>query len=228
MTDIEIGKAKLEKILLEVCDDYLNNIELAPKEDVHYSPALEKKMQRFIKCQNSRWHKYVNTSFKRCIAACLITAILLATLISCTPIREPIVEFFKNVYEHFTEFCIADKTDLNAPDFIEEVHTLSYIPDGYELVEAPTMTGNDFKIRTVWQDSNGNKIILLQMILNMRFTLNTEHNSYKDYINNNIDYSLVQKDKEFYAFWNTKEYSFVLLTESLSEDEIFKIAKFFY
>ncbi len=223
MTDIEIGKAKLEEALLEVCDDYLNNIELAPKEDVRYSPALEKKMQRLIKCQNSHWYKYVNTSFKRCVAACLITAILLATLISCTPIREPIVEFFKNVYEHFTEFCIADKTDLNAPDFIEEVHTLSYIPDGYELVEAPTITGNDFKIRTVWQDANGNTIVLTQIVLNAKLTLNSQDTLLDSQYNSKI--RTINKNRKICEFWNTENYAYSLIGTGLSEEDFLKILK---
>ena len=51
MNDIEQGKENFQKAFLEVCKDYLENLELAPEEDVFISPKLQRKMNRLLKEQ---------------------------------------------------------------------------------------------------------------------------------------------------------------------------------
>ena len=48
MNEIALGKENLKKALLEVSKNYLENLELAPAQEVHYSLKLEQKMEKLL------------------------------------------------------------------------------------------------------------------------------------------------------------------------------------
>lgn len=141
MNNMEMGKANFQKALLTVSQNYLEDLELAPEEDVSFSPKLERKMERLLKFQRKPYRKLINTPCKRTIAACLAIILLTGTLVSCSFIREPIVAFFTGVYEKFTEFFFGEEDKETASKVIEEAHTLTYVPEGYELVESFMLSG---------------------------------------------------------------------------------------
>ena len=200
MNEIEIGREKLRAALLEVCEDYLESIELAPEEDVWYSSKLEKKMSKLLKHRSSPWYECFNTTFKKVCAACLLVAVLFGALMSCKPIREPVIKFFQNIYEQFTEFWIEDKNASNSCYFIEEEYTLTYIPDGYELIEKQDITGQERILTTVFEDNEGNKIYFYQALSTMKFAIDSCNKNPEIYYDGEIQIFLIQVENEYRAF----------------------------
>ena len=149
------GKEKLKRALLEVCAGEIENAELAPEEEVYYSPKLIKNMNKLLKYRAKPYWVIINTAAKRAVAACLIIAAMAGALMSCKPVREAVVNFFQNVYEAYTEFFFGDDISANAPGVIEEIHMPTYIPEGCELVQEAELTGEDCIIMTEWRNSNG-------------------------------------------------------------------------
>lgn len=229
--DLEVGKQRLREALLRISEDYLENVELAPKEEVRYSPKLEKNMAKLMKNRKRAWYKYFNTTCKRVAAACLASCVLIGALMSCKPIREPIVEFLKNAYEQFTEFWLPEETDIDAPCFIEEAHTFTYIPDGYELTEKQYITGKDFVLKTVWEDNDGNKIVLFQMTLSTKLTFDSENTNSEICNVGDLEILLIKRDNlvrgtdEWYAVWKTDEYAYSALSQDVSKENVIEMIK---
>lgn len=224
MNDLAIGKSKLQDALLEVSKKYLENLELAPEEAVSYSPKLERKMSRLLKLQRKPYRNLINAPYKKAIAACLAIIIFAGALMSCKPIREPVIDFFTNVYEKFTEFFFGDENKDVSSKVITEIHTPTYVPEGYELVESPTLMGKDYKLCTIWKSNNDSKIIFYQSSLLLNTTLDTE-NAIVKVLSNNTNIAIVKKLKNTYIFWNDNNYSYTLIVDNVSDDEIEKIIK---
>lgn len=223
MTDLELGKSKFRQALLEISKNYLENLELAPQEDIFFSHKLERKMSHLIKSQQkSVWHCF-NTPLKKTLAACLAIVIFASAIMGCCQIREPIVEFFTEVYEQFTEFFFRIEDKEAASKVIEEVHMPTYVPEGYQRMENICFTNEIKEVCTVWENENGDKIFLYQTVLTMKTTLDTE-NANTLTIDDNRKIAIIQKGENTFVFWNDNAYAYMLIC-NLSEDEIIKIIK---
>ena len=221
MNEIEQGKENFQKALLDVCKDYLENLELAPEEDVFISPKLQRKMNRLLKKQQKPCWKWLNTPFKKVIAACLAVLVLTGAALGCVMVKEPIFEFFTEVYEKFSEFFFASEKEDAASDIITEVHTLTYVPEGYELVENSTLVGNK-EWRTVWGNASGEQIVFYQTSLVSKIVIDTENTEIR-MLANGLEIAIVRKEKQIYVFWSDTKYAYTLMSYNLSEDEIIKI-----
>jgi hypothetical protein len=223
MTDLELGKSKFRQALLEISKNYLENLELAPQEDIFFSHKLERKMSHLIKSpRKSVWHCF-NTPLKKTLAACLAIVIFASAIMGCCQIREPIVEFFTEVYEQFTEFFFRIEDKEAASKVIEEVHMPTYVPEGYQLMENICFTNEMKEVCTVWENENGDKIFLYQNVLTDNLILDTE-NATLTTIDSDSKIAIIQKDNHTSAFWNDRTYSYLLVC-NLSTDELIKIVK---
>lgn len=223
MNDIEQGKENFQKAFLEVCKDYLENLELAPEEDVFISPKLQRKMNRLLKEQQKPYWKLINTPLKKVIAACLAVLVLTGAAIGCVMVKEPIFEFFTEVYEKFSEFFFESEKEDAASDIITEVHTLTYVPEGYELVESPMLTDEECGLYTIWKHQDGSQIMFRQSLLVSKITIDTEEADTK-IIDQKTTVVIVQKNDQTCVFWNDELYSYKLIC-NFSEDEIVKMIK---
>ena len=224
MNGIETGKENLKTALLEVGQNYLKNLELAPEEDISFSPELEKNMARLLRSQRKPYRKLLDFPCKKVIAACLTGFILTGVLVSCTIIREPMVAFFTNVYEKFTEFFFSDDAQDAASKVIEEIRMPTYVPEGYELVEEPILMGENDGIRIVWKNQKETKIIFSQLLLGSKTTIDTENSEIK-VIDIETTISVMEKNNRTFVFWNDNTYAYTLITSDISEDDIVKIVK---
>lgn len=223
MTDLELGKSKLQQALLEISKNYLENLELAPEEDISFSPKLERRMARLLKAKRKPRRNLINAPCKKAIAACLSIIVFAGAIMGCKKIREPIVEFFSDVYEKFTEFFFGDEDKETASKVIDEVHMPTYLPEGYELVEDISFTNEPKEVCIIWKNENDDKIFLYQNVLTNNLILDTE-NATLTTIDSDSKIAIIQKDNHTYAFWNDRIYSYMLVC-NLSEDELIKIVK---
>ena len=219
MNNVNEGREKLKRALLEVSAREIGMQELAMGEEVCFSPRLTKKMNRLLKNRGKRCLAPINTAAKRAVTACLAIVFMACALMSCKPIRDAVVDFFQNVYEAYTELFFCENISSSAPEEIEEVHMPEYIPEGYELAKT---TKDDFSVENVWE--NGDDFIkLYQYVLGSKTTLDTETSEIE--MLEDIKIAIVTKENEIIAFWNTDEYAYRIKTIDLSKEEILNIIR---
>ena len=223
METVNEGKEKLKRALLEVCARYAENAELAPKEEAYLSPRLTKNMGKLIKDRAKSYWKLVNTAAKRAVAACLAAVILAGAMMSCRPVREKVFDFFRNVYEAYTEIFFGDEARRDAPNVIEEIHMPAYIPEGYEMVKEPEIEPNDYGVVTKWRNSDECYIELYQYVLSGKITLNTENAEVE--LLNDIKAIIVSKKNRIIVFWSTDEYTYHIASTGLDKEEVLNIMK---
>ena len=69
-------------------------------------------MEKLLAKQRKPYWQYVNTAGKRAVACILVFIMIFASSMSISAFREPVVEFFVNVYERFVEiFCREDDAE---------------------------------------------------------------------------------------------------------------------
>lgn len=116
------GLKKLKEAFREINEWEYENLHLDTLEEVIPSTRYRKRMERLIRRQKQPYWKYVNTVGKRVAVFAVAIALVFALSMSVSAVREPVVEFFANVYEKFVEF------------FYEELYTdftdIIFVTDG--------------------------------------------------------------------------------------------------
>ena len=223
MNTVNEGKEKLKRALLEVCAREIENAELAPEEEVYYSPKLIKNMNKLLKNRAKPYWVLINTAAKRAIAACLVIVTIAGALMSCKPVREAVVDFFQNVYEAYTEFFFGDELSSNAPEVIEEIHLPTYMPEGYELAEEAEISHKNYYVCSVWKNSSNDTIKLYQYVLSNKVNIDTENSKVE--ILSDFEIAIVTKENEISVFWNTDEYAYRIKATGVSKEEILNMVK---
>ena len=220
------GYNKLKEAFSRSNRDFLNSIELVPEEDVYFSPQYEKKMAQLIKRQKRPYWKFTNTVGKRIAVFAIVFMMLFSLSMTIEAVREPVVSFIENVFEKFSELFVNKSETQNAPDKIEEVFTLTDLPEGF--VET------DFKIskksvETSWSDGKV-KIKLVQWIMSGNLTINNEDADIKKIYIGNVEISYYFSDKigieNTTLIMRNDKYIFkVDITKHISEDEAISLIK---
>lgn len=223
MNTVNEGKEKLKRALLEVCAREIENAELAPEEEVYYSPKLIKNMNKLLKDRAKPYWILINTAAKRAVAACLVIVTIAGALMSCKPVREAVEDFFQNIYEAYTEFFFGDELSSGAPEVIEEIHLPTYIPESYELVQEAELTGKKYMVTTIWENEIGESIKLFQYVLNSRTNIDTENSTVEKI--DDFEIAIVTKEKRISVFYNTNEYAYDIITTGLSKEEVINIIR---
>lgn len=220
MTEKELsGKKKLVKAL----EKYeLSFEEKYPQEDmeVEFSKQYEVYMEKLLSGKIPKRRKYFNTVGKR-IAACIAVIMLVfGGSMTVKAFREPVVEFFTNVYEKIVEIFFDDDDIAKAPSEIETVYTLGYVPEGYEY---DNIYLNELFARTIW-DNGDKQIIFCQYVLDSSLTLDNEDSDYKYFYIKDMKVAMIEKNGNKTFYWNSEEYSFRLIVDiDFPEERIFEM-----
>ena len=222
MTEKELsGKKKLVKAL----EKYeLSFEEKYPQEDmeVEFSRQYEVYMEKLLSGKIPKRRKHFNTVGKRIAACVAVIMLVFGGSMTVKAFREPVVEFFTNVYEKIVEIFFDDDDIAKAPSEIETVYTLGYVPDGYEM-ESYSIDECKIVSKTVFSN-NKDKIIFRQHILDSKFGLDNENTDYRYFYIDDIKVASIEKGEERMLYWNTAEYSFMLSVElEMVEEELISI-----
>lgn len=157
---------------------------------------------------------------KRKIITYIIVAAILMSLIcmSVTAIRDPIFNFFVDIYDRFTAVAIYDSGD-SGNDVIETLE-FKYIPEGYEFKSKSC--GSNY-VRYTW--SNGtDKIIFMQKYTsyNTKYRFNTENDYIQTLSINGLNALYYQQNGKQTVTWteNRKVFTLVCPTSIQLEDMI--------
>ena len=211
----ESGRKKLINALKEY---ELSFEEKYPPEDIEieFSEQYNKYMENLLAGKIPAPKKRKNRFCKR-IAACAAAVLLVfGGSMTVKAFREPVTEFFTNVYEKIIEIFFQDDDITKSPSEIETVYTLGYVPDGYEL---ESFEINKVVSTTVLSDGE-NKIIFHQHILDSEFGLDNENTNCQYIYMHDMKIAIIEKHNKKTLFWNADGYAFKLIVDiDISEDE---------
>ena len=149
-----------KKALVEALySKYENEIKESSDESAICSPAHYNKLRRLgIKVKEQR----VGRISKKSFVAILVAATLL--LVGCTAYvyRDKIRDIIENVYEKYIHVTYDSGKPNDSVRNVEKPYTLTYIPDGYELISE---SNTPIRIYYKWQDEKGNEITFRQRTL---------------------------------------------------------------
>ncbi len=219
-----------EKVLLVEAFAEYHHILIAalPSEEdmrrIELSDHLEKRMNRLLYHQKQFYFGLVNTVAKR-VACILLVIFLAATTVtfSVESLRETVINFIIETFEKGSTILFSK----NGGDVSNEIQFVtpklpSYIPEGYELV---VDLSDEIEVCLIYEGEGENSFQFLQFSEGSKRTVNTEGVVYKTIRILNIYEGIAFQNKgENYLIFNDNEYMY-LITGSLSEEELLKIAE---
>ncbi|HOB19354.1 MAG TPA: DUF4367 domain-containing protein [Candidatus Atribacteria bacterium] len=155
---------KLKRSLELYLEDLILQYPDADAVSAHtFSPRFERKMSALISRRKKPYYYLVNTVGKQVAVVILVILLTLSgTVFSVKALREPVVNFFIEIYETFSKILFSSEDDENYKK-IETYYAPQYIPEGFMLKEEDK---NDLYYRLIFTDSRSNLIIYSQLSYN--------------------------------------------------------------
>lgn len=173
--------------------------------DFTFSERFNKRMAKLIKSQKKVYYNFINTAYKRVAIICIVLLTMLTTACSVKAIREPIVNFFTEVYESFTRYFFEGDT----VDVLTKEYSISKLPDGFTQTNK---TQNDVFIITEYRNKHGDIIELTQTITkHTEHTIDNEKAEVYTEMLGNLEVKIYDAYDTKQAVWIIDEYSFNLI-----------------
>ena len=224
--DEELNKPECE-IDMNIVDNYFKQIReldggVYEKSDKQIAKELENIYKKANKNKKKPMLSYLNTTRKQVAAILIAIGIFCGLSIGVYAAREPIVEFFLNVKEKFSEVFFNQEDIEKAPKTIETVYTLGYVPEGYELSDRKIYNKN---VKTIWKTSLGTEIIFDPSCINNSEKTIDNENSLSEifYIENTKILKSEKLDQKIFL-WNNNQYIYILtIPKTISDEECNRI-----
>ncbi len=202
--------------LIEAKDNELSKLKSEDEIEWEFSEKFENSMDKLIK-KNNHIQLSTRRTVRRGLLAAIIALIVAFTgLMSVSATRTPFIEFIKKVFPQYNEITLSEESTPPV-DKIETEYTLTALPEGFEVKEYQK---DDLGILTVWENSNGNRIILMQDLLDSNFSFDNEHEYEELYINGYEAYYYSSQ-----LTWTDGVYWFTLGITNGEKSEILELAK---
>lgn len=218
---MEGGKEIFSRAVIDGFEEkYREGLAVSASESGEFSRAHARRMSSIIGSKV----KYVadkHTRIKRAALAALIAAALLLAGCAAIVYKEQIGDFFVEIRDTYIKGDFIKDEDANN-QIIEEYYTLTYVPEGYELVEE---ISSIYIARYVCTNKEGISIIFTQSPLaSVKYSIDGEHG-----LTNTLNYDQYTVycriiDETYYYIWNNEKYAFSLYSNTeINEEEIIQI-----
>ena len=200
----------IKKALLTVELEETKIFDSIPLTDVTHTQEYINTIDNFLTstCQHSVFN------LKKRIIAALIAAAVLIFATACA-FREPIAEFFIDIYEKYTSFSTNNEKNRK----IDEVYSPLYIPHGYDLTSRTISTTD---VNTYWSDGT-HQIILFQSPNGIQNTImDTENEDYQQVEVNSLTVYYIFKHNTYICLWENDKYVFSLSCSGSLEIDVIK------
>lgn len=207
------GKALVEGLSIKFEQELANSTESALCSEEHKAAMLE--IIATGKAIEQRMGK------KKLIAILVAAALLLLAGCTAYVYRNEIGSFVENIYEEYVNVELSEDGDSLLAE-IEHVYTLTYVPEGYDLVENIV---DNVGVRYMYVNGSGEKIIFDQSIKNST-SIGIDNDDGKAEVikYKNLEIYLRTTDDKKHYVWCDENYAIKLVCfESLSQAEILKI-----
>ena len=143
--------------------------------------------------------------YKRVLTAVLTIVMLFGGMFGIYAAKDVISDFAVRVYEGFIEIFF-EKEEIM--DHIEQDYSLSVLPQGYQLLEEHI---SEYEIKRLWQNENGELIVLTQLPLDTKSTIDREDLIYKSIDMDGLTVLYTEKHDKRCLYWQTEQYVFSLI-----------------
>lgn len=199
-----------------------DNSSLKDEDEIKwdFSEEFEKSMNKLIK-KNNRIKLSTRRKIKIGLLAAIIAIIVAFTgLMSVSATRTPFVEFVKKVLPQFNEITLSEESTPPVTS-IETEYTITDLPEGFEIAEYQK---DELGVLTIWNNENGDEIVLSQSLLDSNTSIDNEHN-YKEININGYEAYFNSYEFEASLMWTDGTYWFDLIVPINMENEILDMAK---
>lgn len=189
-----------------------------------FSEAFQSRMSKLITFSRKPYFLVINTIGKKIAVILIIFVLTFSTiLIRVEAARQPIFQFFIEIYEKFSSVLFPDmEQGICYPESIEKNYKPQYIPEGYTLLESIVLTTTT---QFIYSNKNGDELIYTQYVISSNsLSVDTEG---VDIQNITID----GKETLFYSnkginnlIWTDSDYGY-LISGRIIRDEIIKMMK---
>lgn len=218
---MESGKEIFSRAVIDGFEEkYREGLAVSASESGEFSRTHARRMSSIL---DSRI-KYVpdkRTRVKRAVLVALIAAALLLAGCAAIVYKEQIGDFFVEIHDTYIKGDFIKDEDANN-QIIEEYYTLTYVPEGYELVEEYS---DVFLAQSVWKNDKEKSIIFDQTPINsVKYSIDGEHG-----LTNTLNYDQYTVycriiDETYYYIWNNEKYAFSLYSDAeIKEEEFIRI-----
>ena len=172
--------------------------------DFTFSEHFNNRMEKLIRSQKKVYYNFVNTAYKRVAIICVVLLTMLTTACSVKAIREPIVNFIKQVYESFTHYSY----DGDTTEKITKEYMLKF-PDSFEQTN---ISKNKSLISIEYTNSLGDIIEFSQMTTEYStgYFVDNENGDIKTENINGIEVEFKERYDTKSAIWTQNGYVFVI------------------
>lgn len=172
--------------------------------DFTFSERFNKRMTKLIRSQKKVYYNFVNTAYKRVAIICVVLLTMLTTACSVKAIREPIINFIKQVYESFTHYSY----DGDTTEKITKEYTIK-LPDDFKQTNA---TKNKSLISIEYTNSLGDVIEFSQMTTEYStgYFVDNENGKIETEIINGIEVEIKERFDTKSAIWAKDGYVFAI------------------
>ena len=133
-----IAREELNEIFRQEVGFEFSHIPVDEKEiSIHFSDDFTVRMDKLLVSQKKSYWKYINTFSKRVVIACFAGLLLFTTACSVEEIREPIVNFAKQVHKSFVQYFVEGET-------VKEItceYQIYELPEGFEQTDVNRSNG---------------------------------------------------------------------------------------
>ncbi len=124
--------------------------------DLQFSQQFSDRMDKLLIAQQKIYWRYVNTFAKRVAIACFVFVIMFTTACSVDEIREPIVNFVREIHEKFIQYFVEGDTTRK----LSHEYNIYDLPEGFTEIEVNRSETQVFK---VYKNSLGETIEFTQV-----------------------------------------------------------------
>lgn len=208
------NKEKLKNALIEVANREADEAAASDSQQVHLSLSFQEKARKLI--QETDGHRCrVSRRAVVLIAAAMIISLCSVAAYTC---REHVLSFVDKTFKDHKTVTVEDQHNnrVQMNTTVETVYTLGYVPEGYKEIK---FEKRKIIVQTVWENEEGNTLILVQEALNNNNFFDTEKSECEN-INSAIILHSCNEQQEIVA-WIDSSYQYKLYwTGLISEKEI--------
>ena len=227
MTGREILIAAMEQYDITYCDEF------PPIEaELQFDKECEKNLRKLIRRLNNPFRNYFNTA-GRCAAG--IAAAILVMICFLAFSKDILTYGERKFTSEFYSYTREDSPDIiyyrfplgdieSAPKSLRTLFEISYIPEGYELVEHTLNRFGSKENLYYYENTGGEYIIFQQSTLGHGIGFYLPQFAVEEWQYQDIMIVYAKNDRCTYIYWGNYGYTFKLeLSSGLSEEECMKI-----
>lgn len=216
--DYSVDRELFDKALTEViCKKFDEAMKLCD-EDASYTKKHKRKMDRIFGFDIENPRRRVLTRNK--LIALWVSIISAIVIFTACAFGNKIASFIEFVYETYIKVENDNSNEISAQT-INEVYTLGYVPERFELVSKNIKSTI---VSSLWSNSNGAYLNVYQILSNNKF-YSEIRNEYRSILTYNEIEIYYRTSKDVYNYvWRREDYAFKLVSsEELELDELRKI-----